>query len=453
MRLINTTTLELKEFFDSDIPKYAILSHRWTADEVTYEEYMKGKHPSGVGYQKIVDLCMLAREGILIPGLNRLGFVTEAPISTCFEYAWIDTICIDKRSSAELSEAVNSMYRWYEQAEVCLAFLPDVTAEENTSNAEDDNHIVVPGHSRFLKQQFLDSVWFTRGWTLQELVAPKGVLFYDVHLHTLGWKQDYYLQHVVADAARIDVEVLSRPLEVHRRCTAQKLAWVAHRKTSRAEDMAYCLLGLVGINMPLLYGEGLSGAFQRLQLEIIASKTDQTISAFDSQSTDRGMFAHSPAQFLSCGNIHEYFGPGSTTFARTQRGLEFDLSIPRGIRPRSPTWFALLPVATWTFESATGHKYVVLRIVPSSYQDECMHAQRMETYHIDPDVYERNQKLIMECLLGWRTLGKVSDEDWQLPEAVIQYNSTRMSPSLGDRGRRLLNKLLPAKRVRVYASL
>ena len=82
-----------------------------------------------------------------------------------------------------------------------------------------------------------------------------------------------------------------------------------------------------------------------------------------------------------------------------------------------------------------------------------MHAQGMETYHIDPDVYERNQKLIMECLLGWRTLGKVSDEDWQLPEAVIQYNSTRMSPSLGDRGRRLLNKVLPAKRVRVYASL
>jgi hypothetical protein len=109
MRLINTTTRELEEFIGRNLPKYAILSHTWEEEEVSYQDYMNGKHLGSHmrGFVKIDMTCKLAvRDG--------------------FQYAWIDTCCIDKRSSAELTEAINSMFRWYERAEVCYAFLSDL---------------------------------------------------------------------------------------------------------------------------------------------------------------------------------------------------------------------------------------------------------------------------------------------------------------------------------------
>ena len=156
MRFINTYTLKLHEFVDArKAPPYAILSHSWREDEVSFKDYMKGRKHGGAGCKKIIDCCAFA----LSRGMN---------------WAWVDTCCIDKRSSAELSEAINSMFKWYQCADECYAHLYDVTA--TTSDTED------------LIQQCRKSRWFTRGWTLQELIAPELVIFVDADWMVIGGK-------------------------------------------------------------------------------------------------------------------------------------------------------------------------------------------------------------------------------------------------------------------------
>jgi hypothetical protein len=141
MRLLNTTTLEFREFPDLPDEPYAILSHRWGSEEVTFKEYRKSRATvqNRAGYKKIVEFCHIAKQ-------------------RGFSYAWIDTCCIDKRSSAELSEAINSMYRWYEMSMECYVFLEDYRPEEPRS--------------------FPTCEWFRRGWTLQELIAPRYCVFF-----------------------------------------------------------------------------------------------------------------------------------------------------------------------------------------------------------------------------------------------------------------------------------
>jgi hypothetical protein len=116
MRLINTRTWLFEEFIGEDIPEYAILSHTWGADEVSYQDYTSGTQTSKSGYRKIKKTCVLAAEA----GIR---------------HVWIDTCCIDKKSSAELSEAINSMYRWYEQSKICYAFLSDLSGESVLSES------------------------------------------------------------------------------------------------------------------------------------------------------------------------------------------------------------------------------------------------------------------------------------------------------------------------------
>jgi hypothetical protein len=108
MRLLNTSSLELEEFWDNDIPLYAILSHTWEKDEVSFQDIQGGTAKNKAGYAKILASCNQATRSRL-------------------EYIWIDTCCIDKSSSAELTEAINSMYRWYKNAYVCGEYLSDVS--------------------------------------------------------------------------------------------------------------------------------------------------------------------------------------------------------------------------------------------------------------------------------------------------------------------------------------
>lgn len=382
MRLVDTSTLELKEFFDSEIPDYAILSHRWSTEEVTYEEYTAGKKDTNTkkaGYRKVVDLCRLAREGVeckrgLVftrPSLVSLYSTHEAFPNrqvkiVKYDWAWIDTICIDKRNSAELSEAINSMYTWYKHAKVCLVFLPDVTALEPDLDDEEERLITIPGHSTFDREQFVDSAWFRRGWTLQELVAPTQIMFYDTSLRTLGMvvkliippyqsSYDHYasasatqdadaLHLATAEAAHMDSHTLRWVSKTNRRenCVATIMSWGAHRHTTRAEDMAYCLMGLFGVNMPLLYGEGGARAFRRLQLEIIFSNPDLSIFAFRQELSERlearldncGMLANDVSQFSGCtAPVVEW--QRQVTMTKTPRGLEFDIQLPRGLGGKS----------------------------------------------------------------------------------------------------------------------
>lgn len=187
---------------------------------------------------------------------------------------------IDKRSSAELSEAINSMWSWYRNADRCVAYLSDVTS---TGTVLD----------KWL--QFNQSEWFTRGWTLQELLAPTAVTFCDSEWNTIGtlsagfrWDTNATLQHVSL-AAGIDMKYLrgdhsERSRNITDACVAQKLSWASRRRTTRPEDLSYCLLGLVEVNMPLLYGEGGQRAFIRLQQEIIKQSDDESIFAWQRNS-------------------------------------------------------------------------------------------------------------------------------------------------------------------------
>ena len=281
MRLLHTTTLEFEEFFDSNIPPYAILSHCWGSKEVTFKEMRKRTAPPGPGLAKIQKFCQMA---VKMHGL---------------EWAWIDTCCIDKRSSAELSEAINSMYKWYRRSEVCYAHLSDVELSPRDLPKPKRSQ---PGTD--LIERFRNSRWFTRGWTLQELLAPKDVIFFNTEWDRLGDRDD--LAHEIAAITRIQRKYLSRykfTEPIWRASVARRMSWASLRVTSREEDMAYCLLGLFGVNMPLLYGEGAIKSFQRLQIEIMQSSEDESIFAWTSDEPSSGLLAARPSCFAGSGDI------------------------------------------------------------------------------------------------------------------------------------------------------
>lgn len=244
-----------------NIPPYAILSHTWMGDddEVSYEDWSASIAESKAGYAKIRSCAEQAvRDGL--------------------EHIWADTCCIQKSSSAELSEAINSMYAWYQDATTCYAFLSDVPS----------------------KQEFASSKWFTRGWTLQELIAPTKLVFFDETWTPLGSRTD--LQRAVSECTGIPSSVLSGAEHFETFSIAQRMSWAANRVTTRVEDIAYCMLGLFDINMPLIYGEG-ENAFMRLQEEILKISEDHSIFAWRSHDARGGCLATSPSAFSMSSNI------------------------------------------------------------------------------------------------------------------------------------------------------
>ena len=271
MRLINTQTLALELFPDpgpADIP-YAILSHTWSDDEVSFEDMQ--------------DLS-IAR---IKKGFLKIEATCKHAIDNGLQYAWVDTCCIDQSSSAELSEAINSMFRWYKNAVVCYAFLSDLPASSQYGASDE-------------LRKFR---WFTRGWTLQELIAPATLVFFDQEWNLRGMKED--LGKEIEAITGIDEWVLNGSTPLSTIPLAKRMSWAAGRNTTRVEDVAYCLLGIFDVNMPMIYGEG-SRAFVRLQEEILKKTTD--LSLFAWQSTDihtenRSILANSPDEFLGYGDI------------------------------------------------------------------------------------------------------------------------------------------------------
>lgn len=305
MRLLNTSTLKLRNFDgDEAIPFYAILSHTWGSSEVTFRDLSDNPGSSEVaqkmGYQKLV------------------GFCTEA-CRQGFEWAWADTCCIDKSSSAELSEAINSMFRWYQNAISCFVYLADWPH----------------GPSSGLDPTSWSSRWFTRAWTLQELLAPRNVLFYSSAWVEIGSKKTLAPQ--ISQVASIDVDVLLNKRSVREFSVAQRMSWAARRQATRREDIAYSLLGIFGIHMPLLYGEG-DTAFARLQQEIIRSEDDHTIFAWKAlpdvvaDQAQAPVLAFSPLAFRSASRIVKTPKSNLDTvteveYAITNLGLRIDLPV------------------------------------------------------------------------------------------------------------------------------
>ncbi|KAH9890331.1 HET-domain-containing protein [Xylariomycetidae sp. FL2044] len=253
MHLLNVYTRTLEEFVGTNLPDYAILSHTWGEDEVSFRDLSMPQHKNKRGYPKVDGCCEKA---------NSFGF----------RYVWIDTCCIDRSSSAELSEAINSMYKWYSWSRICFVYLADVPS----------------GQDPFpMDSAFRNSRWFTRGWTLQELLAPREIDFFDKE-----WSLIFYRPRtlwvfpdrlpemcsaLLSSITGIPEQVLFGPRTYLSECSAaEKLSWASKRQTTRVEDEAYCLLGLLDVNMPLLYGEG-SKAFIRLQQEVMVSRNDLTM--------------------------------------------------------------------------------------------------------------------------------------------------------------------------------
>ena len=291
MRLLNSSTRRLLDCSADKIPKYAILSHTWREDEdeVLFTDMEKGSAESKAGYQKLQYACKQAADA-------------------GWEYIWIDTCCIDKSSSAELSEAINSMFSWYQRAEICYAYLADVSrkADIGTNNR-----------------------WFKRGWTLQELIGSSNMVFFSSEWIELGTKSS--LCRVLAEITGIDVGILTNASPLESASLAQRMSWASHRVTTRVEDMAYCLMGIFDINMPLLYGEG-EKAFTRLQEEIMKNSDDHSLFAWtdpNAEGDDQySLLAKKPEFFAKSGNIvpyreWEYRAP----FSISNKGLRIELHL------------------------------------------------------------------------------------------------------------------------------
>ena len=252
------------------------------------------------GFSKIVKTCQLTRQSGI-------------------KWAWIDTCCIDKKPSAELSESINSMYSWHRQSVVCYAYISDwrPTVEwvhlrpvdedftgHKTSLFEQETSYQAARHKDLNNSMHkpMPLRWFTRGWTLQELIAPTRMEFYDQAWNFKGLKSDPMVVENLSRITAISEDILQDGSIDRLRETSlgQRMSWAAHRETSRIEDTAYCLLGIFQVNMPMLYGEG-DRAFFRLQEEIIKFSTDLTLFAWTQHHADeqeyRGILSCHPREF------------------------------------------------------------------------------------------------------------------------------------------------------------
>jgi hypothetical protein len=245
----------LDKFVGDTIPRYAILSHTWGKedDEVTFRDMVDGTGKSKAGYRKI-------------------EFCGEQATRDNLKYFWVDTCCIDKSSSTELHEAINSMFRWYRDAARCYVYLADVL----TDNDQNSQFSQLPW-----EPAFRNSKWFTRGWTLQELIAPASVEFFSIEGKRLGDKRS--LEPEIREITGVAIPALrGRPLAKF--SVSERMSWAVRRQTTRKEDKAYSLLGIFNVYIPLIYGEGEVNAKNRLKRAIAEAKYPEHFGGQQEQS-------------------------------------------------------------------------------------------------------------------------------------------------------------------------
>ncbi|KAL1791761.1 hypothetical protein ACET3X_009512 [Alternaria dauci] len=306
MRLIDCRgdSLRMQEFIGSPPNPFAILSHTWDSEEVNFQAFnATATRTAAKGWTKIEQTCREAQ---------RCGF----------DYVWIDSCCIDKTNNAELSESINSMFQWYSEADLCLVYLADFDV-----GAPDTERDTMLHGAR----------WFTRGWTMQEIIAARAANFYDRAWCQFGTRES--LRDILAYITNIDVEVFAPPQGPDALSTrdlldaipvGRRMSWAANRQTTRPEDVAYCLLGLFQVNMPMLYGEGGEQAFIRLQEEIMRDRNDLSLFAWRArdESTHRGILARSPDEFAGLSSLKlEQDIKFNPEFAMSNKGLRINTSL------------------------------------------------------------------------------------------------------------------------------
>lgn len=340
MRLLDTTTFELTSNSPSVFKQegYAILSHRWVGSEITFQQL--GKH---------VDALRAAGTTFLeSPQEEKIRGACQTARDKGIKWMWIDTCCIDKSSTSELSESLNSMFQWYRDAKLCITYLSDVVRKGG-------------GMEDFTNDAGHPSVWFSRGWTLQELLAPRHLEFFDKNWDYIGNRAEF------AELIERITNIQSRYLkdqttdDFRTACVATKFSWIANRDTERTEDMAYSMLGLFGVTMDPRYGEGW-GAFIRLQKELVSLLRDESLFAWKMPRVDAGLqllsgvppaqhqdewrenewglLASRPAWFKDCGQMtvecpessperggqyHWYIKRHDGGFCMRQQGLQISL--------------------------------------------------------------------------------------------------------------------------------
>jgi hypothetical protein len=226
-----------REPTSGDVPSYTILSHTWGKEEVSFQDMEAGTARSKAGWRKI-------------------EFCAQRATADGLKYFWIDTCCIDKKNAVELSAAINSMFRWYQKAVRCYVYLSDVSLHGEGQGGQSSP----PWAAAFRKSR-----WFTRGWTLQELIAPAHVDFFSSRGDRLGDKLS--LEEMISDITSINRNAL-RGDALSTFTIGERMSWAEHRQTTIEEDEIYSLLGIFNLSLPLIYGEGRESASRRLREEI-----------------------------------------------------------------------------------------------------------------------------------------------------------------------------------------
>ncbi|EIW51969.1 HET-domain-containing protein [Trametes versicolor FP-101664 SS1] len=359
-RFLHTHTGNFVWIDDPESCSYAILSHTWrpasAGGEQSYDDVRKLQ----------ADICAaleapksrrfkVARPASLLdhPDLSaKIKGICAVARKAGFDLVWIDSCCIDKSSSAELSEAINSMFEWYRLADICYVYLADVPE----------------GATPATSLAFWQSRWHTRGWTLQELIAPKHIVFLSRSWHFLGTKMG--LAATLEKVTGIDFALLVGRASLSTFSVARRMSWAARRQTTRIEDKAYCLMGIFGIHMSPIYGEG-QNSFARLQEEIIRNIPDQSIfawgrscllqderdvrslnTAWRGRAHESALLARSPEDFeFTVDEIPLSPSDFATSLGRTQAELELPslncVFTPQGVSVRLLCLdLALLPLAS-----------------------------------------------------------------------------------------------------------
>ncbi|KAM3418308.1 hypothetical protein BST61_g4307 [Cercospora zeina] len=254
MRLLNVKTFHFESFRENNRPKYVILSHRWVeGQEVTYQDVRDEKNTHFSGYTKIKQFAECVKEH-----------------TPDVEWMWVDTCCINKKNDAELSESLNLMFDWYHDAEVCIAYLADVFG--NGKKRKLDAYLS-DGETYNVEMELEQSELFRRGWTLQELLAPPKVVFVTSSWEVIGTKGapidcKIRLEESIAQITGIPEHVLHDYHTSNRLSSQTKVDWIEGRATTRAEDRAYALFGILGVTPGANYGEKYEGARQRLDIAL-----------------------------------------------------------------------------------------------------------------------------------------------------------------------------------------
>jgi hypothetical protein len=254
MRLLKRSVdgkISLVQFRDDNVPRYAILSHTWTeGKEITFHDFVSNTGQDSAGYEKI-------------------RFCVNQAAADGIEYSWVDTCCIDKTTADELNTAINSMFRWYKDAAKCYVYLPDVEVPDEITDPS--------AYKITWANAFQRSRWFTRGWTLQELLAPPVVEFFTKEGKRLGSKIS--LEREIHEITSIPEAALRSP-NLSDFSVEERFRWTTDRVTTKPEDMAYCLFGIFGIYLPLIYGEGEKHALQRVRAEVQRKQLGQVTATF-----------------------------------------------------------------------------------------------------------------------------------------------------------------------------